>query len=112
MKTLLILGAAAITAITLNVNASDTLLSPRAIGNQINHTTGINSDANLVSVDHYAVTVAPRATGNQIAKTTETSSDVNPATQCSRNMVASPKAIQACAASPSAAMPCCAVAAR
>ena len=79
MKTrilLTVLGAAALATITLNVNAGNALLAPRALGNQ---------------------TVAVASVAN----------DVNPTIAC-RNMMSSPKAIQACAVNSTAAMPCCA----
>jgi len=103
MKTrnlLITIGAAAFAAITINVTASDALLSPRAPGG-----TGA---ANLASPS--TATISPRAAGNQIVTVAGQSNDVNPATQCSRNMTgSSPKAIQACAANP-AGMACCAAA--
>ncbi len=111
MKTLnllLTLGAAAFAAITINATASNALLSPRAAGNQIQQ---VSSAANTVNPANTGITVSPRAAGNQIATVASVSNEVNPATQCSRNMTASPKAIQACAANP-ANMPCCAVAAK
>ena len=114
MKTgscLIALGAVTVAAITLNFNASAALLSPRAVGNQIIHTTGQSNNVDLVALGltptEYA---APRLVGNK-AGTAAANAAVNPATLCSRNMTASPKAVQACAANPSA-MPCCAAMAK
>jgi len=101
---LLTIGAAALTAITFNVTAADALLTPRAAGNQIKTVAGFNNDVNLVNTT--GVTVSPRALGNQIKTVADTNNDVNPATLCAKNMLGSPKAIQACAANP-AGMACC-----
>jgi len=64
------IGAAALAAITLNVNASDVLLSPRAAGNQINVAPGIAAAQPAPA----SQSVSPRALGNQPAtvKGTET----------------------------------------
>jgi hypothetical protein len=111
MKTrnlLITIGAAAFAAITINVTASDALLSPRAAGGQSQQVSGTTGAANLASPS--TATISPRAAGNQIVTVAGQSNDVNPATQCSRNMTgSSPKAIQACAANP-AGMACCAAA--
>ena len=64
MKTRILLvtiGAAALAAITLNVNAGTTLLSPRAAGNQIQVAPGI-SESHPAFVTQ---TATPRAAGNQ-----------------------------------------------
>jgi len=109
MKTrilLITLGVAALAAITFNVNASDTLLSPRAAGNQIKTTSAAVADRNLV-IENQTAAVSPRAWGNQITTVASVANDVNPTIAC-RNMTSSPKAIQACAANSTAAMPCCA----
>jgi len=92
------LGVAALTTITFNTIAGDVLLSPRAAGNQIHRTAGVNADANLVAADHYTVIVSPRATGNASTKVAGTGSEVNPVLACTK-MTASPKMIQACAES-------------
>lgn len=116
MKTrnsLITLSVVAVAAITLNLNASAALLSPRAAGNEIVHTVGTNNGVNLVGLGltstEYA---APRLAGNRVVTAAGTSSAVNPSTLCSTSMTASPKAIQACAANPSVPMPCCKVAAK
>jgi hypothetical protein len=105
MKTRILLatiGVAALAAIALNVNAGTTLLSPRAQGNQIKAAPGTVAAQPAFTTQ----TVSPRALGNETKTVAGVANDVNPATMCSRNMVASPKAIQACAANP-AKMPCC-----
>jgi hypothetical protein len=106
MKTrilLLTLGVAALTAITLNTNGA--LLSPRALGNQINTIAGTATDPNLVMVDQ-GLAAAPRATSNEIATTAGTNGSLSPAAVCAKNMAGSPKTIQACAEHP-ATMPGC-----
>jgi hypothetical protein len=106
MKTrilLTILGAAALATITLNVNAGTTLLSPRAQGGRSQVASGIAA----AQPANPAQPASPRALDNQTKTVAGVANDVNPATQCSRHMTASPKAIQACAANP-ANMPCCA----
>ena len=117
MKTksiLITLSSVALTAITTNAFAdSGALLSPRAAGNQIIHTAGTSGDSDLVMLRQTSSEYAtPRLAGNVVVKVDGTDSAVNPSTLCSRYMTASPKAIQACAANPSAPMPCCNVAAK
>jgi hypothetical protein len=103
-------GVAAFAAFAINANASDSLLSPRAAGNQARQVSGTASDVNTVAVN--TANISPRALGNQIKTVTGQSNEVNPAIVCAMNMTgSSPKAIQACAVNPSAPMPCCAVAA-
>ena len=97
MKTrslILTIGAAALTAITINATARDALLSPRAAGNQIKHVSGTDNDVNLVNTT--GITLSPRAAANQITKVAGTNNDVNPALVCAKTMTASPKAIQTC----------------
>jgi hypothetical protein len=105
MKTRILLttlGAAALAAITLNVNAGETLLAPRAAGNQIKAVPGITT-AQPASA---AQSVSPRALGSQTLTVASVANDVNPAMECTK-MIASPKAIQACAANPAAMSGCC-----
>ena len=107
MKKLIVtLSAAALTAITFNIHADTGLLSPRATGNQIKHVSGIANDPDLVAVEQGHV-AAPRTAGNSTVTVAGTAKEITPAMTCSRNITASPKAIQACATSPAAAMPCC-----
>jgi hypothetical protein len=94
IRNLLLLGAAAFAAITINASASDAYLSPRAAGNQIQHVSGTANDVNLESAN--TATVSPRAAGNQIKTVASTSNDVNPAVACAASMNGSPRAIQAC----------------
>jgi hypothetical protein len=105
MKTrilLMTIGAAALAAITFNVNAGTTLLSPRAAGNQIQAASGIAA-AQPAPV---AQAVSPRALGNQTTAVASVANDVNPVMECHK-MTASPKAIQACAANPAGMSGCC-----
>jgi hypothetical protein len=109
MKTRILLttiGAAALAAITLNVNAGTTLLSPRAQGNQIKVAPGITAAQPAPA----AQSVSPRALGNQTATVASVANDVNPVMECHK-MIASPKAIQACAANPAGMSGCCKTAA-
>ena len=100
------IGAAALAAVTINVSASDALLSPRAQGNQIKHVSGIANDPNLVSTTGIVV-ISPRELGNQTKTVASVANDVNPAVACAKNMKGSPKAIQACAANPAGMSGCC-----
>jgi hypothetical protein len=107
MKTrslLITIGAAVLAAITLNVNASDALLSPRAAANQIKTVPGTTV---VQAAPATGIALSPRTAANQTFTVAGVANDVNPTIAC-RNMTASPKAIQACAANPTAAMPCCA----
>jgi len=98
MKTrnlLITLGAAAFAAITINASASDASLSPRAAGNQVQHVSGVNNDANLVNTTSI-VLVSPRAAGNQLTAAARTPNDLNPAIACAKNMNGTPKAVAEC----------------
>jgi hypothetical protein len=108
MKTrnlLMIIGVAALAAITINVNASDALLSPRAAGNQIKVAPAVAGDRNLVAANQDS-TVSSRSLGNQTLTVASVANDVNPVMECHK-MIASPKAIQACAEHPTAMSGCC-----
>lgn len=108
MKTrilLSIIGAAALAAITLNANASDTRLTPRATGNQSKHVSAVSNNPNPVNPTGLVI-VAPRAAGNQAVTVTGISTEVTPAMACARIMTGSPKTIQACVEHP-ATMPGC-----
>jgi hypothetical protein len=105
MKTRILLttvGAAALAAITLNVSAGTGLLSPRAQDNQIKVAPGITAAQPAPA----AQTVSPRVLGNQITTVASVANDVNPVMECHK-MIASPKAIQACAANPAGMSGCC-----
>lgn len=104
-KLVLILGAAALAATTFNASATG-LLAPRATGNEIRTVAGTATDLNLAAVDQ-GLASAPRATANRTVTAAGSAKEITPAMTCSRNMSASPKAIQACAANSTAAMPCC-----
>ncbi|MEI9961180.1 MAG: hypothetical protein WDM76_08675 [Limisphaerales bacterium] len=70
MKTrilLTILGAAALAAITTNVNAGSALLSPRASSIEIKHVSGVANDPNLVSLNTGRF-VSPRASSIEIKR--------------------------------------------
>jgi len=97
------LGVAALTVMTINANGA--LLSPRAASNQLGTASGTATEPNLVAVTQGSA-ASPRALGNQPATVAGVVNDVNPAIAC-RGMTAGAKAIQACAANPTAAMPCC-----
>jgi hypothetical protein len=67
MKTrnlLITIGAVALTAITINLNASDALLSPRAKGNEIKVVASMANDANPVAANRDTA-LSPRAAGNK-----------------------------------------------
>jgi hypothetical protein len=105
MKTRILLttiGAAALAAITFNVNAGTALLSPRAAGNQIQAASGITAAQPAPAVQ----SVSPRTLGNQTLTAASVANDVNPVMECHK-MTASPKAIQACAANPAGMSGCC-----
>jgi hypothetical protein len=105
MKTQILLatiGAAILTAITLNANAGETLLTPRDAGNQIKVAPGITAAQPATA----AQAVSPRALGNQAKTAASMASEVTPAMACVSHMSGSPKTIQACAEHP-ATMPGC-----
>lgn len=98
MKTrnlLITIGVATLATTTFNATAADTLLSPRAAGNQIKMFAGTNNDPNLVNATGI-VALSPRAASNEIKAVAGTSTDVNPALVCTKTMTGSPKAVQAC----------------
>jgi len=104
MKTRILLAtiAATLVSITFNVNAGTTVLSPRATGNQITAASGITAAAPASA----AQPASPRALGNQTLTVAGVAGDVNPVMECHK-MIASPKAIQACAANPANMSGCC-----
>jgi hypothetical protein len=108
MKTLIPLtfAAVALTAFSLNVSASDALLTPRAKDTQTKIVAGANNDANLVANRNTSVT--PRLLDTQTKKAAGTSQEeTNPSLMCARHMTGTPKQISECADHPGAAMPCC-----
>jgi len=105
MKTRILLttiAATALAAITLNVNAGTTLLSPRAAGNQTKIAPGIAATQPTFT----AQSGSPRALGNQITTVASVATEVTPAIACVSNMPGNPKTIQACAEHPGT-MPDC-----
>jgi hypothetical protein len=94
---------------TINVMASDALLSPRAAENQIKIISSVNSDPNLAATGLTAA--SPRALDNQLKTVAGKSAAVSPSLQCARQMAGTPKTISACADHPGAPMSCCSVAA-
>ena len=96
------IGAATLAAIALNVNAGTTLLTPRAAGNQIIVAPGVTATQPAFVTQ----TATPRALGNQAKTVASVANDVNPVMECHK-MIASPKAIQACAANPAGMSGCC-----
>jgi hypothetical protein len=99
---LMTIGLVALAAITINVNASDVLLSPRVAGNQIKVAPGVTAAQPAPAVQ----SVSPRALDNQTLTVASVANDVNPVMDCHK-MIASPKAIQACAERPTAMSGCC-----
>jgi len=96
------LGVATLAAFALNANAGTTLLSPRDTGNQIKTVPGVTATQTAQTVQ----SVSPRTFGNRLTSAATVANDVNPVMEC-RKMIASPKAIQACAANPAGMSGCC-----
>lgn len=103
---LITLSVAALSSI--NVMASNVLLSPRALDNQPKAAVADNSDVNLAAPG--LASASPRVLDNQVKTVPGKSAAVTPSMACTRHMAASPKIIGECADHPGAAMPCCAVA--
>jgi hypothetical protein len=93
---------------TVNVMATDALLSPRAAEQQIKMASGFNTDPDLTA--SRPTSVSPRLFDNQIKTVAGKSSVVSPTLNCVRYMTGTPKQISACADHPGAPMPCCSVA--
>jgi hypothetical protein len=93
---------------TINVMASDALLSPRASEQQVKTATGFNTDPNLAA--NRPTSVSPRVLDNRIQTIAGVDSTVSPTMNCTRYMSGTPKMISACADHPGAPMPCCSVA--
>ena len=110
MKTRNLLITLSVTALaTINVLASDALLSPRAAENQIKISSATNNDPNLAAARWNSA--SPRVLDNRIKTVAGNSSGVSPSLECVRYMSGTPKIISACADHPGAPMPCCSVAA-
>ena len=93
---------------TINVMATEALLSPRAAAAQSRTVAGPNNDPNLAAPG--LVSVSPRLVGNQSKTVSGKSTEVTPSSQCARRMAGTPKMISQCADHPGAAMACCSVA--
>jgi len=97
-----IIAVAALAVTTINVSASETLLTPRAVGNQVKTVSGITAAQPAFSTQ----SVSPRAAGNQSQTVAGVADDVNSVLACRSMMIGSPKAVQACAEHPGT-MPGC-----
>lgn len=92
MKTIIPLTlAVALTAITLNVSASDPLLSPRAAGNQPKVVKGTANSPNTLTQNRN-LTVAPRTLDNQV-KTVQ-GMDTSPNTMAGGCALGSPRQLE------------------
>lgn len=110
MKTRNLLIALSVAAMaTVNVLASDALLSPRGSEHQSKIVSGVNSDPNLAAPG--LVSTSPRLVDNQIKTVSLKSMGESPSMACIRHMSGTPKMIGQCADHPGAAMSCCSVAA-
>jgi hypothetical protein len=110
MKTRNLLITLSVAALaTLNVMATDTLLSPHASAAQTKTAPSVSADPNLAATG--LVSASPRLTESQVKTAAGKSSAVSASLQCTRLMAGTPKAVSACADHPGAAMSCCAVAA-
>ena len=97
--TFLLLGAVALTAMTLTAADYKITRSPRAAENQIRRVAGTDNDVVLVKADQ-TVFQSPRANSNQINKMAGVANEINPALVCRNMMTGSPKAVAACADNP------------
>ena len=93
---------AALASIAFNVNADSTLLTPRALGNQIKAAP----EATTAQPAAVFQSGSPRAVGSQTRTVASVANEVTPAMACVSNMSGNPKTIQACAEHP-ATMPGC-----
>jgi hypothetical protein len=103
MKTknlLTVIGAAALVAITIKVNAGDALLSPRDAGNQIKQVSGTANDVNRVTANNGTL-LSPRAAGGET--TAIAGMEITTAAKC--RVIGSPKYMDM--AGKSARMSCC-----
>ena len=83
------IGVAALTAITLNLNAAERLLSPRAKDNQIKTAPAVASGRNL-AIENRNFLGSPRALDNVVKALPAAKDDVNLAT-LGRNAIGSPR---------------------
>jgi hypothetical protein len=93
---------------TLNVFASEALLSPRATDHQSKIMSGVNADPNLAAPG--LVSVSPRVIDSQMKTVSIKSMGESPSAVCVRRMAGTPKMIGQCADHPGAPMSCCSVA--
>ena len=84
-----VIGAVALTAITLNVNAAERVLSPRAKGNEIKTAPATAGELNLATENRNFLG-SPRALDNVVKTLPATKDNVNLAT-LSRGVIASPR---------------------
>jgi hypothetical protein len=103
-STFLLLGAAALAAMTLNAADYTITRSPRAADSQIRRVAGTDTAVVLVKAGQTALQ-SPRAASNQIKIAAGVANETNPALACRSMMTGSPKAVGACADNP--AMPAC-----
>jgi hypothetical protein len=96
------IGVATLASIAFNANAGSTLLSPRALGNQIKVAPGDTAAQPAAVVQ----SGSPRAIGNQTRIVAGVANEVTPAMACVSKMSGNPKTIQTCAEHP-ATMPGC-----
>jgi hypothetical protein len=101
MNTKVLLLGAVVSAFTFTTFATDTLLSPRAAGNQIKHVASSVAAPASAAVAYVAPAAAaqlsPRAQDNQIKVVTGTVTERNQYLECRNAMTgSSPKAIGAC----------------
>lgn len=99
-----VIGAVAMTAITLNLNAAERLLSPRAKDNEINTAPAIASGRNLATENRNFLG-SPRALDNVARTLPATKDGVNLAT-LGRGAIASPRGAETFA-KPAVAGACC-----
>jgi len=93
---------------TINVMATDALLSPRASEQQPKFVSGVNTDPNLAAPG--LTSVSPRFVDNQSKTVVGKSTGTSASAVCVRRMAGSPKMVSACADHPGAPMSCCSVA--
>jgi hypothetical protein len=109
MKTRNLLIALSVAAMaTVNVLASDAILSPRASDHQSKIVSGVNSDPNLAAPG--LASTSPRLVDHQTKTVSGVSTGESPSMTCTRRMSGSPKMIGQCADHPGAPMSCCSVA--
>ena len=99
-NTILLLGAVALAAMTLDAADYKITHSPRAADNQIRRVAGTDTGVVLVKTDK-TVLQSPRVASNQINIAAGAANETNPALACRSMMTGSPKVVAACADNPS-----------